>query len=173
MPFSAPSFKWDTSDFDVPDNVKDRIKFLGSYMNRNAGDTVTVGDASRVGAADIVSENPAVLYWYDSDNNNTGGIRVGAKKEGSGNSNPADFNIRQGGETVTVPGSDQPASANTAYHVYFVLGDAAVSISTNKADGIGYDRVYLGRITTGDDQTDGTGGGGGSTGGGDDGYTLK
>lgn len=176
MPFSTPKWSVDRDDWgDVPDDIRDQTGFTGDNMLRDPGGSgPTVQDSSRMGGADLIASESYLLYWQDFDTNSTGGIRVGARLEGgsSSNSSPADFDVQMGGETKTVPGSDQPASANTPYHVYWIEGDAAVSISTTKSDAIGYDRIYLGRITTGDDETGG-GSSGGDTGGDDDDRTLK
>lgn len=177
MPFSSPDFKWDRDDWGgVPDDILDQTGFTGDNMPRDpgGGGTVpTVQDASRMGAADLISDTSYVLFWSDTDTDSSGGIVVGARSEGSINSSPGDFNVQMGGETQTVPGSQEPASAEETYHVYWIEGGGSVSISTDKSDAIGYDRVYLGRITTGQDVTGGGSDPGGDTGGDGDFETIK
>lgn len=159
MSFSMPSFSWDRDDWgDLPGGRKVDTGFTGDNMPRDPGTGgPTVRDASRAGSSDVIVPADYSVYWYDSDTDNTGGIKVGA---GEGDTiilgSPGDFDIQMGDETLTVPGSEQAASENQTYHIYWVEGDASISISTTKADAVGKDRIYLGRITTGNDITDGS-----------------
>lgn len=159
MPFQTPKWSVDRDDWgDLPEDIRDQTGFTGDNMPRDPGGSgtgPTVRDASRMGGADLATSAPYRIYWSDTDTDSTGGIVVGAHRDDGTGIPGNDFTVRKGAETLNVPATNQPASSQTTYYVYFVEGDSSISISQNKSDALDYDRVYLGSIQTGQDETGG------------------
>jgi hypothetical protein len=168
MPFSAPSFTWDRDDFDLPDDVKDQIKFTGDQMPRDPGDTVTVGDVAFAGGQVKVEHSGGEyeLFSYDPDLSTLGGVCVGCRNaSGSGG-----FTLRVGTEDISIPESENCGlDGSTEYFVGWDRTNSTLITDKNRENALGKDVVFLGSLTSSGDTDGGSGTGDDTTGGG----TLK
>lgn len=113
-------------------------------------DTLRMDRIADFGGQAVITATTAgyELYSYDSSTA-AGGVKVGARKAGTTGvgANATDFDLRKGGETITVPGSEFSANENTKYHVFYARGAAGVDGTQTKSTALDWDRISLGAKT--------------------------